>query len=294
MKKAEETSSWSAYQAKITSAEVVTTEDSDCETSRYMDIKGKFLDTGEPFTVKRWAYGAVNGLSPHQPYLAPYKPGYVTTVYVDPADYANVILCNNPSLTGNYMFMGGSAFAVIGILCWVLYGRKKWEAYRARKKAAEPPSPMGSSQNKELPRWAGLLIGFGMISLFLGLGTWIIYMGIVGESPAEKLSPSQSRIVICMGMLFAFGGIFGLVQAIFNGNPPPLLNKIMMSLFLLFLGLPFIAVAIFDPGGITSSSSVGGLVVHESKGSSIGAVVFMLAGTGCLFGALWPWRWWKK
>jgi len=294
MKKAEATGAWPAYPAKITSAEVVTTEDSDGQTSRYLDIKGKFLDTGEPFTARRWAYGAVNGLSPHQPYLAPYEPGYVTTVYVDPAAPANVILCNDPSLTGNAMFMGGSAAAVIGILCWVLYGRKKWEAYRARKAAAEPFSTVRSNQSRELPMWAGVLIGVCMILIFLGLGIWMIYMGIIGETLAEELAPNEAKILILVGMLFAFGGIMGLVMAIFNGNPPPILNKIVLSLFLLFLGLPFIAIPILDPDRISSSASAGGFVIHESQGSSFGAVVFMLAGLGCLVGAFWPWRWWKK
>ena len=285
MSKAKETAGWPAIPAKITSFQILKGH----EGGGYVSIEGKFLDTGGTFTVKRYAYGAVNGLSPSQPYLAPYKPGYVTTVYVDPKDPNNVILCNNPSLTGNYMLMGGSVLAVLGILWWLIFkSKKKAEPY------VPPYAPVQRAQTKELPRWAALLIGFGMLLLFLGLGIWMIYMGMVGHSQAEKWNPNQSKIVICMGMLFVFGGLMGLMQAIYNGNPPSLLNKIILSLFLVFLGLPFIAVAIFDPGGIHSSASVGGFVVHESKGSPMGAVVFMLVGIGCMVGAFWPWRWWKK
>ncbi len=287
MKKAKETADWPGRRATITAADVVEVKESNSGGgSRYLSIRGLFLDTGTSFTVKRYAYGAVNGLSPRQKYLAPYKPGYMTTVYVDPADAANVILCNTPSLTGNYVFMGGSAFAVVAILWWLMF--------KSRKTEVPPCAPRPWVQNRELPRWAGVSIGLGMALLFLGLGIWIIYMGMGGHSPAETWTAGQAKVVAVMGMLFTYGGVICLVQMICRGNPPPLLNKIMRSIFFVFLGLPFVLIPILDPGGISSSSSVNGFVVHKTQGSSVGAVVFMITGVLCLVAAFWPWRWWKK
>lgn len=54
------------------------------------------------------------------------------------------------------------------------------------------------------------------------------------------------------------------------------------------------AIPILDPGGIESSVSVNGTITLTGQGSSVGAVVFMVAGILCQIGALWPWRWWKR
>ncbi len=290
MMKAKETADWPAIPAKITSFQIL----KDDEGGSYVHIEGKFIDTGEPFTVKRWAYGAVNGLSASQPYLAPYKSGYMTTVYVDPKDPNNVILCNNPSLTGNYMIMGGSATAVLAILWWLLLGCKKWEERQAKKQYVPSYSPIRPGQSKELPTWAGILIGILFSMVFLGIGVWSLYMAYIGRSPAAVFSHNDKIFMVLFGMMFSYGGIMALVTVGFGGKLPPILQRIMLSLFLFFLGLPFIVIPIIDPGGISSSSSINGHVINETKGSSVGAVVFMLVGIGSMIGALWPWRWWKK
>lgn len=290
MKRAAESYSWPACPAKITSFQVL---DGD-ESGGYVRIEGKFTDTGEPFTVRRWAYGAVNGLYSDQPYLSPYKPGYLTTVYVDPGDRSNVILCNDPSLTGNYMFMGFSGAAIIGIVWWLLLGEKKYEARQAKKKAAELHTSKRSGQAKEAPLWVGIFIGILFVVVFLGIGLWSLYMAYAGRSPAEVFSRNDRIFALLFGMAFSYGGVSALVGLILKGNIPPLLQRIWLSLFLFFLGLPFIVIPIIDPGGISSSTSVGGFEVSHKQGSSMGAVVFMLCGIGCMTGAFWPWRWWRK
>jgi hypothetical protein len=283
--KAKESAHWPARTAKITLSEV---RKGSKDEGSWVAIDGVFADTGGAFSVRRYAYGVINGMSPGQKYLARYKPGVLTTVYVDPKDSSNVILCNAPSLAFQYSELAVTAGLILASVWYLIFRRKKTGA-REPVRTAIP-----ISRTIELPQWAGVLIGMAMALLFLGLGIWMIHMGVVRHSPAEKWSPGQAKIVILMGVLFAFGGIQAAVKVIWGNSLSKTVDKIMLSLFLVFLGLPFITIPIFDPGGISSSTSINGMVVHEAKGSSVGAVVFMLVGVLCLVGALWPWRWWKK
>ncbi len=285
LSKAKETAGWAARPAKIAAYQVLQGD----ESGSYAAIDGVFVDTGAAFRVRRYAYGVINGMAPGQPYLVPYKPGYATTVYVDPKDGSNVILCNTPSLTFQY-----GELLVTACLClvsvWLLIFRRK---KRAEGYVSAHPC-RSTTRTVELPRWVGMIMGLGMALLFLGLGIWIMYMGMVGHSPAETWSPGQAKGALFLGILFAYGGLQSLVLVIGGNRLPAVVRKIMLSLFLVVLSLPFIVIPIVDPGGISSSTSINGTVVYEAQGSSAGAVVFMIAGILCLFGAFWPWRWWKK
>lgn len=176
-------------------------------------------------------------------------------------------------------------FTVV-VLAVVLYLIRK-----AKHRREQEPNP---TRTVEVPKWVGTFIGIGMVLAFLGLGLWMVYMGVVGRTPAATMKPGEAKILMLLGVLFAFGGIQVAVSVIWGGNPPKMVDRIMKSLFLVFLGLPFIAIPILDPGGISSSVSVNKSVVHATKGSTVGAVVFMVVGVLCLVGAVWPWRWWKK
>jgi hypothetical protein len=279
--KAKETAGWPSYPAKITAARVEKVEDS----GSYVKIEGAWLDSGVPFTVKRYAYAVVNGLSPRQPYLAPYKAGLVTNVYMDPHDRDNVILNNHPSLSGMHLWQVTTAVAFVASLLYLVFRRKTSDRHS---------DDVPRTRTIVLPEWGSILVGALMGLLCLALGAWIIHMGMIGHSPAETWSPGESKVVLCMGLLFAYGGVQTLILSIGGARIPKVVHKIMLSLFLIILALPFIAAPIFDPGGITSSSSINGLVIHEQKGSVVGAVVFMMAGVLCVVGALWSWRWWKK
>lgn len=283
LSKARETACWIARPAKITAFQVHEGEDS----GSYVTIDGVFVDRGGVFSVKRYAYGVLNGMTPNQAYLAPYKPGFKTTVFVDPNDASNVILCNTPSLTFQYGELVVTACLCLVSMLYLIFKRKKTGD-------SSVLSSSSTARTVELPRWAGILIGLGMAFLFLGLGVWIIRMGIAGRSPAETWTSGQATGALLMGILFAYGGLQSMILVIWGNRLPQIAHKIMLSLFLVVLGLPFIAIPIVDPGGISSSTSINGLVVHKTQDSSAGAVVFMAAGILCVFGALWPWRWWKK
>ena len=281
--KARETAHWPARHARITACQEHQGEDS----GRYVTIDGVFADGGGAFSVKRYAYGVVNGMVPSQPYLAPYRPGFLTTVYVDPQDSSNVILCNTPSLTFQYTELAVTAGLGLASLGYLLFRRKK---------AGDPPArpPGTTTRTVELPTWAGMTIGVGMALLFLSLGAWVIHMALIGHSPAETWTPGEAKGALFVGILFAYGGLQSLVLVIGGNRLPPLAHSVMRSLFLIMLGLPFIVIPIVDPGGISSSTSINGVAIHGKQGSTTGAVVFMAAGILCLAGALWPWRWWKK
>lgn len=66
----------------------------------------------------------------------------------------------------------------------------------------------------------GTLIGIGMGLLFLGLGIWMVYMGVVGRSPAATMPPAKAKIILMMGVLFAFGGIQAAVKVILGAFWP--------------------------------------------------------------------------
>lgn len=283
--KAKESAHWPARGAKITSSEVRNGKKGEVS---WVAIDGVFVDTGGAFSVRRYAYGVVNGMSPSQTYLARYKPGALATVYVDPEDSSNVILCNAPSLTFQYSELAVTAGIFLASLLYVIFGRKKTGECDPVRTIA----PV--ARTVKLPRWAGVLIGIAMALLFLGLGIWMILMGAVGHSPAEEWSPGKAKIMMLMGLLFVCGGLPAMVAVIGGDKLPRIVSRIMLSLFLIFLGIPFIAIPILDPGGISSSTSINGIVVHEARGSSGGAAVFMLVGVLCLVAAFWPWRWWKK
>lgn len=278
---ARESARWPGRAAKITAYQVHRGEE---DGGSYVSIEGVFVDTQRAFTAKRYAYAVVNGMSPGRKHLAPYKPGYMTEVYVDPKDARNVILCNTPSLRFQYGELAVTAGLFLASLLYLALGRK----HSARSSFRAAPRTV------ELPRWAGLAIGLAMAGLFLGLGAWLIHMGHMGHSPAQQWSPGEGKIVMLMGLLFAYGGLACAVRILWGERIPPIVDRILLSLFLVVLGLPFIAIPLLDPGGISSSVSVNGAVVHSAKGSSAGAVVFMAAGILCLAGALWPWRWWKR
>ena len=283
--KAKESAHWPARAAKITASEV---RKGNKGEGSWVAIEGVFVDTGEAFRVKRYAYGVINGMSPGQEYLGQYKPGALTTVYVDPQDKSDVILCNAPSLTFQYSELAVTAGIFLASLLYLLFRWKKPEGRKTFRTTAS------AARTVELPRWAGMLIGMAMALLFLGLGIWMIRAGAVGHPSAGVRSPGQGTIMILAGLLFACGGLQAMVAVLWGDRLPKIAGRIMLSLFLFFLGLPFIAVPILDPGGISSSVSINGAVVHRAGGSSVGAVVFLLVGIGCLVGAFWPWRWWKK
>lgn len=156
------------------------------------------------------------------------------------------------------------------------------------------PNPQSGKRTTEIPRWASLLIVMAMALSFVGSGIWMIRTGWVGHTPTVELSPQQAKIPMLIGFEFVCGGLAIVVAAIWGARFPPIMARISTSLFLVALGLPAIAIAILDPGGISSSTSINGAFVHVTKGSAVGAVVFLVSGLLCLFGAFWPWRWWKK
>lgn len=281
---AKDSALWPGRAAMITEYQVCKGDDS----GDYVAMEGIFVDTGRTFSVKRYAYGVVNGMSPSQAYLVPYKPGFLTTVYVDPKDSGNVILCNVPSLAFQYGELAVTGVLSLASLWCLIFGRKKTAGLNTSR------PPVQTAKTVELPRWAGVGIGVAMAFLFAGLGLWMIHMGVVGHSPAEEWSPGEAKIVILMGILFAYGGLVAMVGVIWGDRLPPIANRIVLSLFLVILGLPFLAIPILDPGGISSSVSVNRTVVHTTQGSSVGAVVFSAVGVLCMAGAFWPWRWWRK
>lgn len=146
----------------------------------------------------------------------------------------------------------------------------------------------------ELPRWASVLIVMALLLLFVWVGTSLIHWGCVGHSPVKKLSPGQAKIAILAGVLFAYPAIVGMVVLIWGGRCPPVVERIGGALFLVVLGLLFLAIPFFDPSGISCSASVDATVRHPVEGSSAGSAVFMAFGIGCLAGAFWFWRRWKR
>lgn len=277
---------WPARAARITTAEV-----RHGDQSTWMAIEGVLVDDGSRFAIHRYAYGVVNGLSPGQPYLAAYKPGSLTRVYVDPQDSDNVILCNTPSLKFQYAEL--AVTAVLALASSLALARL---AVRRRRGSGWDPDQLPAWLNRpvELPRWVGLLLGIAIGLLFVALGAWLIHMGIAGRTPAQLLRPPECKIVMLLGVLFGFGGLQTVVMLVGGDRIPQVVQQFIRSLCLVVLGLPFLAVAILDPRGITSSTSIGGLKVTASQGSLTGAIVFVLVGLACLVAALWPWRWWKQ
>ena len=178
--------------------------------------------------------------------------------------------------------------AVLAVVLYLIRNARRTRDQEPKRRFIQTNRIVGA------PQWVGTLIGIGMGLLFLGLGIWMVYMGVIGRSPAATMPPAKAKIILMMGVLFAFGGIQAAVKVILGDNLPKMVDRIMLSLFLVFLGIPFIAIPILDPGGISSSVSVNETVMHTSKGSSVGTVVFMVVGVLCLVGAFWPWRWWKK
>ena len=121
LSKAKETAGWAARAAMITDYQVHKGDDS----GSYATIDGIFVDTEGAFKVKRYAYGVINGMAPSQAYLVPYKPGFMTTVYVDPKDDSNVILCNTPSLTFQYGELVVTACLCLASMWYLIFKRKK-------------------------------------------------------------------------------------------------------------------------------------------------------------------------
>jgi len=143
----------------------------------------------------------------------------------------------------------------------------------------------------EVPKWVGPLIGIGMATPFLGLGISLVYMGVAGRTPAGALRPGEAKSLSLFGMAFAFGGIQAAISVICGGKPSQTVQRITNSLFLVFLGLPFIATGILNRAGI--SVSILDLPVHGPIASLVGAIGFIAGGFLCLVAAFWPWRWWK-
>jgi hypothetical protein len=67
LSKAKETAHWAARPARITAYQVHQGDDS----GSYAHIDGVFVDSGGAFSVKRYAYGVINGMAPSRAHLGP-------------------------------------------------------------------------------------------------------------------------------------------------------------------------------------------------------------------------------
>lgn len=120
--------------------------------------------------------------------------------------------------------------------------------------------------------------------LFLGIGAWAIYMAVKGETPAEPLDKPGDRIIISVfGAMFCTIGFMGTAYALLMGyRHAPSIIAGMATLAFVCFGLCFLAVAVLQPGEISSTSSVGGITVSSGKGGWGGAIAFGLFGIICL------------
>jgi len=125
---------------------------------------------------------------------------------------------------------------------------------------------------------AGKLIACLIGLACLGIGLYVVYMGLEGRTPVEKLKPREIPGVIAFGALFAWGGIQTIVLSVAGDRLPRWGHVILLSMFLVCLAAPFILSGILTPDQVKASVSVNSQKVIETGTGRIGQVVFVGAG----------------
>jgi len=158
---------------------------------------------------------------------------------------------------------------------WAARREQRWKARGSfsdvRMPHAPPPSPF-------LQKHGSLLIGVPMCLLFLTLGLWIIHMGWQGHTSAQELSRREVPAVMSMGVLFAWGGIQGVVLLIGGERLPKWGHAGLLSVFIVCLATPFLLAGILTPDRITSTASIGPLILEQEAAGRSGGYVFVALG----------------
>jgi hypothetical protein len=115
--------------------------------------------------------------------------------------------------------------------------------------------------------------------LFMGIGLWAIHTALAGRTPNGSMELRSIPGSLALGGLFVWGGLQPIILALGGNKLPRLVHVVLISVFLLCLAVPFLLVGILTPDQITSSTSVKGIVLSESKGGSSGQLVFVGVGT---------------
>jgi hypothetical protein len=138
---------------------------------------------------------------------------------------------------------------------------------------------------------SGRIVGTLLGALVLALGLWIVRMGNDGRTPAEPIRPESVPGFILMGILFAWGGIQTIILSLGGSRLPRWVHALLLSIFLIVLGAPFVVIGIMDPAGISGSASLCGIPLYHSQGGLSGRIVFVGAGSIVLALVPFVWRW---
>ena len=131
-----------------------------------------------------------------------------------------------------------------------------------------------------------------MGALCLALGVWALRTGLRGCAAAGPLLHDDAMFDIFFGALFGWGGFQSIVLVTAGEKLPNLGHAVLLSVFLLLLGLPFLYFGIMSPGKIEGSFSIMGAGVETSGdwNSRLGGWVFILAGGLCVAAPPFVWR----
>jgi hypothetical protein len=148
---------------------------------------------------------------------------------------------------------------------------------------------MGRIPNETLVRWG---IGGGMGAVCLALGIWALRTGLRGGTAAGPLSHDDALFDILVGALITWGGFQSLVLVTVGERLPNLGHAVLLSVFLLLLGIPFLYFGIMTPEKIEGSFSIlgAGIATSGDCNSRLGGWLFILVGSLCVAAPPFVWR----
>ena len=172
---------------------------------------------------------------------------------------------------------------------WTEWREKRRREQGASRKPDRLPSWAYSKSYRPQPspfmqKYGSLIIGIPMSLLFLALGLWIIHIAWQGHTPAQTLSKKEIPALMAMGAFFAWGGIQGLFLVIGGERLPKWVHAILLSVLIVCLAAPFLLAGILAPDQITSTASIGALVLEQEPGGRSGGIVFIAVGVLLLVG----------
>jgi hypothetical protein len=138
---------------------------------------------------------------------------------------------------------------------------------------------------------SGKIVGALLGAVVLAMGVCVVRMGLEGKTAAETLKPEEVPGFILFGVLFVWGGVQTTILSLVGRQLPRWAHVIMITVFLLVLGAPFLVIGFLDPDSVTGTVKLFNITLYQSQGGLFNRIGFVGAGSLVLAAIPFAWRW---